>query len=274
AAINWAATSNQAWLKFVPASGSAPPNTEVAIDLIANPEGFSPGIYEAAAQFTSQNDTLRSFTVTMVEEPVFPGLPIVNAERTLPADSGMANVRTQFGAKGDGFSDDTDAIQQAISSTVHHSGAGARIIFFPAGTYLVSKPLLEKDLRGEWSSLLTFQGENRATTTIKLTDSNPLYQNSRAPADVLTLASQHGGKYGGGNQAFDNNIFDMTIDVGRGNPGAVALNFMGNNYCALRNVTLQSSDPNHAGAIGLDLRRYAAGPCLMKNVAINGFDYG
>ena len=49
---------------------------------------------------------------------------------------------------------------------------------------------------------------------------------------------------------------------------------MGNNYCALRNVTLQSSDPSHSGAIGLALLRYAAGPCLMKNMVINGFDYG
>jgi hypothetical protein len=200
--------------------------------------------------------------------------PAANTERTFPPDAGMVNIKTQYHAKGDGISDDTAAIQQAISSTVHHPQAGPRIIYFPAGTYLVSRPLLEKDLTSHWNSLLTLQGENRATTTIKLTDNDPLYQNASAPADVLDFASQNGGPKGGGNDAFDNNVFDLTIDVGRGNSGAVALDFMGNNYCAVRNVTLQSSDPNHAGAVGLALLRYAAGPCFMKNLVINGFDYG
>lgn len=200
--------------------------------------------------------------------------PVASAERTFPPDSGMVNVKTQYHARGDGVTDDTAAIQQAISSTVHHPQAGARIIYFPAGTYLVSRPLLEKDLTSHWNSLLTLQGENRATTTIKLTDNNPLYQSADAPADVVELASQNSGPQGGGNAGFDNNIFDMTIDVGRGNPGAVALDFMGNNYCALRRVTLRSSDPNHVGAIGLALLRYAAGPCFMKNLVIDGFDYG
>jgi hypothetical protein len=201
------------------------------------------------------------------------GTTVGNTERTFPPDSGMVNVKTEYGAKGDGVSDDTEAIQLAISSTVHHPQTGPRIIFFPAGTYLTSRPLVEKDRMSRWNSLLTFQGENRATTIIRLKDNSPLYQTAGAPADVLEFASQNASPNGGGNSAFDNNIFDMTIDVGQGNPGAVALDFLGNNYCALRNVTLQSSDPSHSGAIGLALLRYATGPCLLKNVAIDGFDY-
>jgi hypothetical protein len=272
--LDWSVSADQSWVTFTPASGSLARNAEASIEVIADPEGFSPGIYEATAQILSPNEAPYKLTVTMTEEPVFSGVAITNAERTFPPDSGMANVKSDFGAKGDGITDDTAAIQQAISSTVHHSGVGTRIIYFPTGTYLISKPLLEKDLQGRWSSLLTLQGQNRATTVLKLSDNNPLYQSSREPVDVLTLASQHGGLTGGGNEAFDNFVFDMTIDVGRGNPGAVALNFMGNNYCGLRNVTLQSSDPNRTGAVGLGLQRYAAGPCLMKNVVVNGFDYG
>jgi Pectate lyase superfamily protein/Viral BACON domain len=272
--LEWTASSNQTWLRFEPASGYLSSNATLSIDLIAEPAGFAPGIYVASAQISSRNGPVDTFEVTMIEQSTFVGDTIANAEKTFPPDSGMVNVKSQFGAKGDGVSDDTAAIQQAISSTVHHPGPGARIIYFPAGTYLVSRPLLEKGPMGHWSSLLTFQGENRATTALKLTDNNPAYQNAGAPADVLELASQNGKPDGGGNNAFDNNIFDMTIDVGRGNPGAVALDFMGNNYCALRNVTLQSSDPSHSGAIGLAMLRYAAGPCFVKNVAINGFDYG
>jgi hypothetical protein len=272
--VEWTASSDQAWLRFEPASGSLSPNTTAAIDLIADPAGFAPGVYVASAQIALPNAAPHTFDATLIEHPAFGGGSIGNAERTFPLDSGMVNIKTQYGAKGDGITDDTEAIQLAISATVHHPQAGPRIIFFPAGTYLVSRPLVEKDLKSQWNSLLTLQGENRATTMIRLKDNNPLYQSASALTDVLELASQHGKPNGGGNAAFDNNIFDMTIDVGRGNPGAVALDFLGNNYCALRNVTLQSSDPSHAGAIGLSLLRYASGPCLMKNLVINGFDYG
>jgi hypothetical protein len=272
--LEWVASSNQAWLRFEPASGSLSPNATAAIELTADPAGFSTGIYVASAQIASPKATAGSFEVTMTEQPAFSGDPIGNAERTFPPDSGMVNVKTEYGARGDGVSDDTEAIQQAISATVHHPQTGPRIIFFPIGTYLVSRPLVEKDRMFRWNSLLTLQGENRVTTIIRLKDNSLFYQNASAPADVLEFASQNARPNGAGNSAFDNNIFDITIDVGRGNPGAVALDFLGNNYCALRNVTLQSSDPNHSGAIGLALLRYATGPCLLKNLVINGFDYG
>lgn len=272
--VEWTASSNQAWLRFEPASGSLSPNATASIDFIADPAGFGPGIYVASVQIAIPSEPPHTFDATLVEQPAFAEDSITNAERTFPPDSGMVNVKSQYGAKGDGVADDTEAIQQAISSVVHHPQGGPRIVFFPAGTYLISRPLVEKDLRAQWNSLLTLQGENRATTILRLKDNNPLYQSASAPADVLWFASQHGKPNGAGNSAFDNNIFDLTVDVGRGNPGAVALDYLGNNYCALRNVTLTSSDANHSGAIGLALQRYASGPCLMKNVVINGFDYG
>lgn len=273
-AVEWMASSNQAWLRFEPASGSLSPNATASIDFVADPAGFAPGIYVASAQITSPKATIQTMNVTMTDQPAFTGDAIGEAERTFPPDSGMVNVKTEYGAKGDGVSDDTEAIQQAISSVVHHPQTGPRIIFFPAGTYLVSRPLVEKDRMSRWNSLLSLQGENRAATVIRLKDNNPLYQSAKAPADVLEFASQNARPDGGGNSAFDNNVFDLTIDVGRGNPGAVALDFLGNNYCALRNVTLQSSDASHSGAIGLAMQRYASGPCLIKNVVINGFNYG
>ena len=231
-------------------------------------------IQVASAQIVKSNPAPQVRAESKAERPALTGDSSATSERTFPPDSGMVNVKTVYGAKGDGVTDDTEAIQQAISSVVHHPQIGPRMIFVPAGTYLVSRPLFEKDLRSRWNSLLTLQGENRTTTILKLKDNDPLYQSAKAPASLLMFGSQNGKPNGGGNSAFDNNIFDITIDVGRGNPGAVALDFMGNNYCALRNETLQSSDPGHSGAIGLALLRYASGPCFIKNVVINGFDYG
>jgi glucan 1,3-beta-glucosidase len=67
------------------------------------------------------------------------------------ADSGYEVFRdvTQFGAKGDGIHDDTDAINNAIKAGARcglgctgRSTHGA-IVYFPGGrTYLIKKPLL------------------------------------------------------------------------------------------------------------------------------------
>jgi Pectate lyase superfamily protein len=199
-------------------------------------------------------------------------------ERTFPSDSGMLNVKTVFGAVGDGVTDDTAAIQSAISATVHQQ-ATSRILYFPAGTYLVKQPLVWKNTQGQWVSQLTFQGENQNTTIIKLSDNNSAYQNAAAPADVIDTASLEPSSgpdqvRGGGYDGFDNYLFDLTVDVGTGNPGAIALDFIGNNYCGVRNVTLRSSDPGHAGAAGLSMTRAWTGPCMMKNLSIDGFNYG
>jgi hypothetical protein len=51
-------------------------------------------------------------------------------------DADTANVKTAYGAKGDGKTDDTEAIQNAID----HSGK----VFLPKGTYLISRTLALK----------------------------------------------------------------------------------------------------------------------------------
>jgi hypothetical protein len=51
----------------------------------------------------------------------------------------------EFGAKADGATDDTDAIQRAIN-TVFARGGG--IVFFPKGVYALGRPPVTRDLRG------------------------------------------------------------------------------------------------------------------------------
>ena len=60
------------------------------------------------------------------------------------SDPGIFNV-TAFGGKGDGITDDTDAIQKAIDAAGNFSRGQANkggIVYLPAGAYVVSKTLL------------------------------------------------------------------------------------------------------------------------------------
>ena len=66
---------------------------------------------------------------------------------------------------------------------------------------------------------------------------------------------------------------DMTVDTGKGNPGASGVRFFSNNTGGMRNVTIRSSDPKLVGGIGLDLRQGENGH-LIKNVTVIGFDTG
>jgi len=270
----WTAAANAHWIRFAPAAGQLNVGARGTCTFMIDPSGLGIGIHSAIVTIGLSDGSSQAIPVTLAVKSIIPGYPLLPAERTFPSDTGMINVKTLFGAKGDGLTDDTVAIQKAISQTVRQQNGS--ILYFPAGVYLVSSPLVEKDLSGTWQSMLTIQGENQDTTIIRLTDNNPRYQELANPTDVIDMASLEplNPKDGGGNNGFDNYIFDITVDVGNGNPGAVALDFMGNNYCGLRNVTLSSSDSNHVGAIGLSLLRYATGPCLMKNLVINGFSDG
>jgi hypothetical protein len=62
----------------------------------------------------------------------------IAADVRFPADAGIVDVTwPPYSAKGDGKTDDTKAIQQALDD---HPAGGA-IIYLPNGTYLVSDTL-------------------------------------------------------------------------------------------------------------------------------------
>ena len=57
----------------------------------------------------------------------------------IPSFTNQVDVKKDFGAKGDGKSDDTEAIQKAISRIEKDKQGG--IVFFPEGQYLIKKTL-------------------------------------------------------------------------------------------------------------------------------------
>lgn len=80
----------------------------------------------------------------------------------------VTNVK-KFGAKGDGVTDDTTSIQNAINSLTNGG-----TVFFPSGTYIVNTLVLP--------SKVTLMGSNELTSIIKMSSS--------ASTHLITLATQ------------------------------------------------------------------------------------
>jgi hypothetical protein len=126
-----------------------------------------------------------------------------------------------------------------------------------------------------WTRFLIVQGAGRDRTILRLPDRTPRFGDAARP-DALLYAGwaswrERTGTRNAGN-VIGNYLFDLTIDTGRGNAGAVALSFHSNNHGSIENVTIRSSDG--AGDRGLDFSPNWPGPTLIKNVTIDGFDTG
>ncbi len=181
-----------------------------------------------------------------------------------PEGSGVVDVKIVYGAKGDGVSDDTAALQKAIADEDN----GFKVLYFPNGVYLVSD-ILSQGTEKRNAKARTLQGQSMAKTVIRLKDHSAGYSDSSKPKALFS--SFEGDSTG---EAFHNHIFNMTFDIGSGNPGAIGARWMANNQGAMIDVTIRTSDPQGAGAIGLDCSKHESGPCLYRRVNITGFDVG
>lgn len=179
-----------------------------------------------------------------------------------PPGSGVLNVR-DFGAVGDGVADDTGAINAALAAA-RPAGSSARTIYMPDGVYRVT------DTVAFLESRTTLQGQSRAGTIIRLADNAPNFQNPSSPRHVLSTRLSTGFSA----NEFRVSIFDLTVDAGSGNPGAMGVKFHPNNQGSLRNVAIRSSDPALVGVIGLDLGGTDKGPGMVRNLVVTGFDIG
>jgi Pectate lyase superfamily protein len=197
-----------------------------------------------------------------------------------PADAGIFRV-TDYGANPDDGVDDTAKIQLAIASALKSKSrySAMPFIYFPKGTYNISDQIESRIGDSGWSdgwrAGMILVGESQQGTVLKLSDNLADFSDSNNPQAVIKTGSEQDTKSnpdGSGNRAFRHSIYNMTIDVGRGNTGAVGIDYLANNRGAIEDITIRSSDGQ--GLAGFLMKRYGPGPALIKNAIVEGFDYG
>ncbi len=179
-----------------------------------------------------------------------------------PEDGGIIDVR-DFGASGEDALDDTAAIQRALDAHPN----GNRIIYLPAGEYIVSDTLRwpAGTEEGEGQKRTILQGAGILFTTIKLPDASQGFSGPEPKALVWT-----------GDQPASrlrNSVRDLKLSIGADNPGAIGLQFNASYQGCVRNVAIEAAEGS--GKIGLDLGYTdEIGSLLVRNLVVQGFDYG
>jgi hypothetical protein len=208
---------------------------------------------QLSAQFKNYPSNIGSYTAQNYKDYNIPGF------------GGAHNVK-DYGAKGDGVTDDTRAIQAALDASRRgvdtHGKADyfyprPKTVYFPKGTYLVSGSF-------EWiGQAMMLIGQGKGETILKLKNNASGFTSVTSPKALIKTPE--------GIHEFRNYVRDMTINVGSGNAGAVGIDFIANNSGGIVNVEIKSEDGK--GSSGVSMLRSYAGPCMLKHVSISGFDY-
>ncbi|MEM9808724.1 MAG: glycosyl hydrolase family 28-related protein [Cyanobacteria bacterium P01_D01_bin.56] len=192
-------------------------------------------------------------------------------EIIFPDDSDIVINVQAFGATGDGISDDTEVIQNAI----YAADRSSRALYFPNGQYRITRELrfVAPDGRPLTAGPYLF-GQSRDGVVLKLDDRSPGFGNADNPNRAIIRAVHVDDGVNGNRREisadqFNRFIVNLTLDVGD-NPGAVGIKFYSNNTGVLQNVRIMGD-----GAVGLDVGTVGLnGPNLIQNLEVDGFDIG
>jgi hypothetical protein len=190
---------------------------------------------------------------------------------THPASAGRTGIvdvtQPPYNADKTGVQDATAAFRAALATS-------ATFVYVPNGTYRftdsvafapIPTPHPVTGVIGTGGENIQMWGESREGVILKLDANSPAFSDPNAPRAFFKTGT-------GSPDRFNNSIWNVTIEIGAGNPGAIGLRHYLNNLGGLYNTTIRTLG---AGKIGLD-KSYnrANGPSLTKDVLIEGFEIG
>jgi hypothetical protein len=200
----------------------------------------------------------------------FPAVAAESPAIRFPDDPrAVLDVRRDHGAKGDGVADDTDAIQAAIEAV--RGAEHGRILYFPAGTYRITRPLIFKppgdgpvgSMVGPW-----IYGEHRDRTILRLADDAEGFGDPENPLEMIRAVPRPDGAKMNAD-FFNRTLVNFTIDTGN-HPGAVGIKYYSNNTGTMRHIRVTGK-----GVCGIDLGFVDQnGPHLIEDVVVEGFATG
>lgn len=117
-------------------------------------------------------------------------LQFASAESIIfPPDLGAVDIKARHGAKGDGFTDDTAAIQKAIDEVKGVPDT----LYFPNGTYLISNSVgIFSGKSHSRDRFLSYQGQSESGTIIKLKDNCAGFEDPKNPKRVFSVYEGQG----------------------------------------------------------------------------------
>ncbi len=202
---------------------------------------------------------LRTITLCLLAVWAVPALTASNASNesvTFPPGAKVINLVTDLGAVGDGKTDNTEAFRAMIAMEGYQ-------FYLPDGVYLISDTVSYGQ-----RIFKILQGQSRDGTIIRLQDNSPGFDNPAKPKAMWVTGQPPAIR-------FRNAIRNLTFDTGKGNPGAIGLNFYVNNQGAVRHVRIRSGEGGQEpGRVGLALTLDMVGPLLIRDLLVEGFDIG
>jgi len=163
-------------------------------------------------------------------------------------------------------------MQQKV--TQPSSTACSYIVYIPNGVYYVNDTLIYSGpvrrvagVQREYCVWLRFIGQSRRNTIIRLADNSAGFDDKEKPKSIFSF-----GKKPDVNPMKANNaIKNLTIDAGKGNPGAVGIRWTSANNGQANELLIRSGDGE--GFVGYDF--CMGGPCgYFRDIIVEGFDYG